>query len=222
LHGKGEAEMTKKNRGTTEISAEKLALLAEKGLKAARLSGAEKVFLAENGLEELYAVKKGLAAPTPPLDRQLVERAMARYFSESVHNVRSESSFSIILRLIDESIQAVENTTDWRFNSPAFALRGSEDRGISFFKNAGKSTVHVELTRSAGHRTNICIRLTDASRRGRAVFDAALFHQGICIESVHVVKNPVASFSGIDPGTYVLKISEKDREIAVMNMRIEK
>ena len=84
-----------------------------------------------------------------------------------------------------------------------------------------RATVHLELTAHREKRGCISIKLTDKSKKEQTAFDAALFRGDECIESVHVGKNTVASFSGISPGDYVVKVYDKKGEIASASIRLE-
>ena len=72
--------MSQRKKKLTVISAEKMAILAEKGLHKARLTKAEKVALAEGSLDELYVIKESIKTPTSPLDRQTIDNIMATFF----------------------------------------------------------------------------------------------------------------------------------------------
>jgi len=198
--------MLRRKKKTTVIPAEKMALLAEKGFRKARLSRAEKIALAEQGLAEFYTIKEGITTAIPPSDPQLVEEAMAIYSSTTDNSVPLPSLMDISVQLTRTAIKLIQNASNWQPESPAFAQRGGNDDRVSFYKDAGKFTVHFEITKGNDLRSCITVKLTANSNREQLSFDAALFQNNKCIESVHVLKNHNASFSSVATGDYSVKV----------------
>jgi hypothetical protein len=213
--------MPQRKKTISLIPAEKMALLAEKGLHAAHLSRAEMLSLAHGGLNEFYAIKKGIKSQHPPLDEQITEKVMATYFPTTASDTLRPSLMDISVRLTRHTIKVVTQTFDWKPDSPVFARRGHESGSVSFYKDTGKLTMHLELTKSCERCACINVRLTDKSKRERSSFEATLFQEDRCIELVHVNTNPTASFSTISPGDYLLRVSDKKGVIASVNIRLE-
>lgn len=203
-----------------EIPAEKMALLAEKGLHKARLSHAEKMLLAENGLSEFYSIKESIKTPVPSIDQQTVENLIALYFLSSAKKEPGPAVMDVSVRMADQGLKVLSNAGGWFLHSPVFAQRGNESDSISFFKEAGKYTIHMGIVGAKQQRFNITVILTGKSKKGFS-FEVTLFQNGRCIESIHLVKNSEASFSSVLPGNYSLKISEKKSEILSTNIGLE-
>lgn len=213
--------MAQHREKVTVISAEKMALLAEKGLKAARLTDNEMIALASGGLKELYAIKKSLTTSTSPIGQQSIDHAVDLYYSATEKKTPAQSLADIIVRLTNNALNIVAETAGWQLNSPAFARRGSDVNAVSVYKQAGKRTVHLEISKSPDNRASINVRLTTTSKKECTSFEAALFRNEVCIESVHVAKNPVAAFTGIASGDYVVKVFGKKGEISSVSIRLK-
>jgi hypothetical protein len=123
--------------------------------------------------------------------------------------------------LASASIEVTGHVFDWLLESPAFAQRGDDPGVVSFFREAGKYTVHFQIVKDDQMRASINVRLTGKLYQELSTFDASLFQNDQCIESVHVTRNPVASFSSIVPGNYVVKVFIKKNEIISVAVRFE-
>lgn len=216
-----EWDMVQRKKTITEIAAEKMALLAEQGLKKARLTRDEKRILADNGLDELYEIRECLRTPTLPAAPELIEKMMGSLFPKAEVGVSGTSLVDISVRLTTTAMEVIRHVFDWQLDSPAFAQRGDESDVVSFFREAGKYTVHFQIVKGDQKRASINVRLTDKLHRGLSSFEASLFQNGQCIESVHVTRNPVASFPSVIPGDYLVKVSNKKGEIVSVAVRIE-
>jgi hypothetical protein len=213
--------MLQRKKKISIIDAEKTGILAEKGLNSAHLSRSEMITLANGGMSEVCNIRKGINSSSTQLEKQVIDKIMNTYFPEGDTDKSISETSGIVVRLTKSTVKTVIGIVDWQCNSPVFAVRGVESNSISFFKEYGKLTVHIEITKGSEKRSSIHIRLTDRAKRDRLPFDATLFQADQCIESIHVVKNPVASFSNIIPGAYILNISSKKGEIASIPIRLE-
>lgn len=213
--------MLQRKKKIAEIPAEKMGLLAEKGLNKARLSRDELLTLAKRGLAELYNIKEYIKTPTTPLDPQIIKNVMAAYFPETENNVPKNTVIDISILLTNTVLKVIKNSFDWQPDSPVFAQRGDESDSISFFKDTGKFTVHIEISKGSEMRPYINVRLTDKSNLEHSSFEATLFQNCQCVESIHVTKNPVASFSSVVGGDYVLKVSDRKGEIVSVNIALK-
>lgn len=211
--------MSQKKRQTV-ISAEKMALLVEKGFHKARLSHTEKISLAEGGLDEFYNIKGRIKTPTPPLDRQVIDTIMATFFPPTDKRDYSFVMMDISVKMNQTPVKVVKSAINWIPGSPAFAQRGIDSDKISFYKEAGKFTVHLEISRDCDRRSSISVILADKTKRKHS-FEATLFQNGMHTESIYVAKNSFASFSGVLPGAYSLRISTKKGETLSVNIGLE-
>lgn len=212
--------MNKKQAKKNEIPGEKIARIAEKGLRSVRLSKAEKLELARCGMDEVFAVKEGMREPAPQLDDRLLEKVMERFFPLT-EKISASSPVAILLQMTRNTIRVIERAIDWNPCSPAFAVRGPESGGVSFFKEAGKLTVHLEVVKTDNRRVCLNVRVTDETKRDRTSFEASLFKGERCIESMSVTESPVASFTNIVLDDYLLKVSDKKGEITSVVIRMQ-
>lgn len=216
----GERNMIQRKKKPIVISAEKMALLVEKGLPKARLSHAEKIALAEGGLDEFYTIKEGIKMPSSPLDRQTIDNLMATFFPSTGKSGDTAVMMDISVKMNQTPIKVVKNAINWLPGSPEFALRGLDSDKVSFYKEEGKFTVHLEISRDCDRHSSISVILTDKAKR-KLPFEVTLFQNGIYAESVHVNKNSFASFSSILSGAYSLRVSTKKGEILSVNIGLE-
>lgn len=212
--------MSQRKKKLTVISAEKMALLAEIGLHKARLSHAEKIALAESGLDEFYNIKESIKTPSSPLDRQTIDDIMATFFPPAGKSANTIVMMDISVKMNQTPIKVVKNAINWLPGSPAFAKRGEDQDKISFYKEEGKFTVHLEISKSCDRRTSVSVILSDKTKRALS-FEATLFQNGMYVESIHVTKNSFALFSGVLPGAYSLRVSTKKGEILSVNIGLE-
>lgn len=212
--------MSQRKKKLTAISAEKMAILAEKGLHKARLSNAEKIALAEGALDEFYNIKESIKTPASPIDRKTIDNIMATFFPPIGKSADNAVMMDISVEMNQTPMRVLKNSIGWLPASPVFAQRGEDPDKISFYREVGKFTAHLEISKGCDRQSCVSVTLTEKSKR-KTSFEATLFQNGICVESVHVTKNSFASFSGILPGAYSLSISTKKGEILSVNIRLE-
>jgi hypothetical protein len=198
-----------KRRG---ISPEKMAILAEKGIKAAKLTKEEKQYLL-NGLKEIYDIWDFKKQSLPPLESEAVDEIMNKFFQKQP---------KLWIRFSEKIIEIVKQPTGLYIESSAFAHRGIGTESISFYKKAGKLTVHLEIVRRDERLADIHIRLTDDSGIELTSFEVALFKGERCVETVSTIKSNTISLSAIKIGDYMLKVSDSKGELTSIFIRIGK
>ena len=119
-------------------------------------------------------------------------------------------------------IETTRSFVDWKAGSPAFTYRGSAENCVSFYKEVGKLTVHLEILQREDRLADINVRLTDETRRDRSSFEVELFKDQRCIETVNTTKDSIALFSAIAIDNYKLKISDRKGEITSFSIRMER
>lgn len=201
------------------ISTEKMAILAEKGLKAAKLTKEEKQYLLRGGLKELYNIRDFTEQTIPPLESEAVEAIMNRFFPEQP--IEQPIQPILWIRMSQKIIEIVMLPDDWDTGSPAFAHRGKEGKSISFHKNVGKITVHLKILRGDERLADIHARLTDNGGKSLSSFEAEIFKGGKCIETVSNVKHNMITFFSLEMGDYVLRISDLKGEITSIAIKLE-
>lgn len=206
-------------RESKPIPPEKMARIAEKGLKAVRLGAAEKEYLAGEGLEEYYALRDSLKEPAPSLSSGEVDDVMLRFFPADESPERS----ALVCRIREKALELVENCAGWQQGSPAFATRGPSEEGrVRLCKEAGKLTVHLEIVRRGERLVDVNVRLTDTSGRDTSSFEVELLKDTRSLETVGSAGGATASLSRIAVGDYRMRISDRKGEITSLSIRLEK
>jgi hypothetical protein len=214
-----------KNHKEEGLPAEKMAILAEQGLEAAKLTREEKQYLLRGGLTELYDVWEFTEQNIPPLESEAVEGILEGF--SSLISIKPK----LWIRFIQGIIEIVELAQGWNQASLAFAHRGEETKDISFYKEAGKLTVHLQIVPRDGMLADIHLRLTDSSVRPRdsSGKDSSSFEVELlkgekgerCIETASTSRGNAASFSSIEIGDYIIRISDSKGEIISIPLRME-
>jgi len=194
------------------ISPEKTAILAEQGLKAAKLTKEEKQYLLSGGLKELYAIWDFKEQTIPPLESKTVEAIMKKFFSKQP---------KLWIRISHKIIEMIEPPEGWYRGSTAFAHRGKEIKSISFYKKVGKLTAHLEIVRGDVGLADIHVRLTDNSGKDLSSFEVELLKGVRCMETISTSKNYAVSLSAIEIGDYIIRISDLKGEITSIPLRME-
>ena len=194
------------------ISPEKLAILAERGLKAAKLTKEEKQYLLRAGLGEFYDVCVFTEQNIPPLASEAVEGIVEKFLSKQP---------KLWIRIGRKIIEIVGLPKDWNMGSPAFAHRGEEAKDITFHKKAGKLTLHLKIMQRDERLADIHVLLTDDSGKDLSSFEVELLKGERCIETVSTSKNNAASLSAIELGDYLIRISDSKGEITSLPLRME-
>jgi len=202
----------KKDKGRG-ILPEKMAILAEKGLKAAKLTKEEKQYLLSGGLKELYDIWDFKKQSPPPLESEAVDEIMNKFFQKQP---------KLWIRFSEKIIEIVKQPIGLYIGSPAFAHRGTGTESISFYKKAGKLTAHLEIVRRDERLADIHIRLTDDSGIELTSFEVALFEGERCVETVSTIKSNTITLSAIKIGDYMLKVSDSKGELTSIFIRIGK
>ena len=199
----------KKNK-KQEISPERMAVLAEQGLKAAKLTKEEKQYLLNGGLRELYDIYDFSKQTIPPLESEVVNAIMNRVFGEKLW-----------IRITKKIIEKISLPEGWYTGSPAFAHRGMKAKNISFHKKVEKLIVHLEIVQNDGRLAEIHVRLTDNEGNYLSSIEAELFKGGRCIETISTLKNNTITFSSLEMDDYILRISDSKDEITSIAIKIE-
>lgn len=194
----------------TEISPEKMAILAEQGLKAARLTKEEKEYLLHGGLKELYDIWEFAEESIPSLETETIDEIMNKFFPP------------LRIRILEKVIEIIKLPSGLHMGSTAFAVRGKDAQSISFHKMVGRRTVHVQITGRDERLADIHVRLTDDSGKGLSAFQVELFKGKKCIETVSTTKSTIVSLSALEIGDYKLRLSDSKGEITSIALRIEK
>ncbi|MGA1840207.1 MAG: hypothetical protein ACMUIU_06230 [bacterium] len=194
------------------IPPEKMAILAEKGLKAAKLTKKEKEYLLRAGLKEIYDLWDFTKQAIPPLEAESVDAIMNRFFSERP---------KLWIRIREKIIEMVEGPSGLIVGSPAFAHRESGTKSISFQKKAERWIVHLEIVRGDKRHVDIHIRLTDNSGKDISPFEIALFKGERCIETLSTTKGHTLSLFAIEIGYYSLRVSDSKGEITSIFIKME-
>lgn len=207
-------------RITTEehcISAERLACIAEQGLAAEGLTKNELLSFAEHGLEEVYDLWHFSQLSIPALDPYTLDAVMKRFYPETVLQTAD-----IWVRVKDTLIEILGCADSWIQGSPAFATRANEDNQISFHKKFGKLTVHLEIVRRDSCLADIHVKLSDNTIKAPYFFEVELMKGQRSLETIDAAKDSMISFYSVEIDDYLLRVSDMNKEIASLSLRMEK
>ena len=115
--------MSQRKKKLTAISAEKMAILAEKGLHKARLSNAEKIALAEGALDEFYNIKESIKTTGSPIDRKTIVYIMGTFFPPIGKSADNAFIVDISVEIKQTPMKVLKNSIGWLPASPVFAQR---------------------------------------------------------------------------------------------------
>ena len=204
------------------LSEEQIAIIAEKGIENARLSRREKEYLVAN-MGEAYDALEFIRAPEPaPLPSSDIDALMSRFFAEKISQepVR-RSGLDIWVAFKENFIETIESGIGWLGASPAFATRAVDTKAVSFHKNVGKFSVHLEIMRRDERLADINVKVTDTRDHRPCPFDAELYRDNRCVEMVTAMDSAQACFSSVDVSDYVLKVSDRNNEITSISLRMQ-
>lgn len=208
----------KKNK--QEISANTIAIWAEKGIKVDELNEEEKDYLAHGGLDEVYTIRDNIRQPMPALEHEAIDKLMKNIFPEpEAEQEASLNQLWVIFR--EKTLEIFEEFSGWNFGSPAFAYRGDEKKQISYYKEIGKITVHLEILKKEDRLADLSICLTDDSSREKSSFELELFRGKRCLETIKTETGNIATLSSIEVGDYQLRLSDTKGEITSLAIRME-
>lgn len=200
----------KKKEKQRKILPEKMAILAEQGLKAAKLTKQEKITLLRDGLQELYELFDFTGQSIPPLEPEAVDAIMRKFFTPKLR-----------MRICKKNIEVVEAPARWLMGGPAFAHRGRDIEGVSFNRRVGKLTIHLNIKSRDERLADIRIRITDDSGKGRSSFEVKLFKEEKCVETLSSAINTTVSLFALERGDYLLRVYDKKGEIVSVPLKIE-
>ncbi|MGA1867213.1 MAG: hypothetical protein ACMUJM_01575 [bacterium] len=211
----------KKNK-IVGIPPEKMAILAEKGLKAAKLTDEEKHYLLHGGLKELYDIWEFQRQTIPPLEPETIDAIIERHFPSLYEDQYSKeperAPLLIILRNLRERIKVPPS---WQLGSPVFAHRGEEKiNECSLLKKVGKLTVHLQIVGRDERSADINARLTGDAGKDQSFFEVELLKGERCVESVRTTLGNTISLSAVAIGNYILRISDSGHVITSIAIKM--
>jgi hypothetical protein len=202
------------------ITDETIAIIAEKGLRAARLNSVQTKELFNSRLPEVYALWDMAKEPVKPLEKNVVDRLMDRFFPE-VAVVGAEIP-SLVVRLRDVAAELIGTVSGWNIGSPVFVCRaGAESQRVMLHREIGRVTVHIEVVSRAARLADIRLCLTDESNRDATSFEVELLQNGRCIEASSGRINKTVLFRRVETGEYLLRLSDEKGEITSLRIGME-
>ena len=203
---------------TKEITARQAAIAAERGLHAARLNGAQLSQLAHEGLGEIDTARAAfLTAPTPltAYEMNLALSCIPRSSHERLVEAAGIVSVTVS-NLLEASLG-----NGWMNGSPAFALRDGGTTRAAFRKVLGKYILHLEIATAAAGLATVNLRLTDpGTHDAPCAFEAELFENGRCVESVATGTDLAVGFPALSPKSYILRILDNCEVIETFELKL--
>jgi len=205
--------------GYTEksLSPEQIVCIAEKGLRGANLSKAEKQYLNTQQLEEVYAIWDFEKETIPEFDPNAISDLLKKYTERS----QKHSIADICIKLGKKCIELIQLGAEWQTVSPAFAVRDNAQDNISFHKSIGKLTIHLEIVHRDQNLADIHVKLTNSSKKNSFLFDVELIKDNRCVETINTAQNDIVSFLSVAIDNYILRVSDAKKEIASLSLRME-
>lgn len=202
------------------ISSEKIAIIAEKGLRKANVTKAEMHYLFEQGLPELYDTHTMLLAKIPKLPLSQVNRIMDEFILKN-KNSPKESGNILQLRYANKILELVSGLFDWDCNSPAFAFQDDTHRSLSFCKIIGHKSIHFFIEAHDAYQVNLKFILKEDTKLKKQSYFIDLCKGVRCIESYKANKNSSIVFTGIKLDNYLVKIGDKEGEILTFDLKMK-
>ncbi len=199
------------------LSPEQIALCAERGLKAIPLSREQKKHLIDHQMDEVYAAWEFEKATIPVLDAETIETIIDTH----VHSQPLVSPVDIWVKLGEYIVETIHKAVSWQAESPAFAMRTTTSDSVSFYKKLGKMTIHLEIVRRDESLADINVKLTDNTGNNSYTFDVELIKENRCIETINTTRNNLVSFLAVAIDDYMLRVSDANKEIASLSLRME-
>jgi hypothetical protein len=218
-----------------QVSEEKFAHWVENGFTIDELTDTEKDYLLHGGLDELLTVRESLSQPVESLDRNTIDKIMRRHFPETVTPLK-DAVVDIWLQVREQGLALVKEFSEWHCLEVAPVYRGMEEESrsgegrsekpaeknaLSFRKEIGKLTVHLDINRKQGRCVDIVVRLRDISKREQSSFKVALIQGERCLETIKTDSDSSAVFSDIEVGNYSLQLHDSFGEVTSIAVRME-
>jgi hypothetical protein len=204
-----------------KLTPEMIGKLAERGIKALRLSRKQKQELLTSGLEEIYALHDLQKQNIPLLEDAEVDVLMERYFKPTLKHAETRRD-AIWVKLLEKTVKIFDFGPGWAQGSPAFALRGEAQRpSVTMHKEIGRLTLHLELINRADRLADIRLCLTDDSKRDKTSFEAELLKSERCVESITAKAGEYFVLSRIELGEYTIRVRDTHGEIASFQIRMD-
>lgn len=204
-----------------EIPPEKMAILAERGLKAAKLTKEEKHYLLNGGLEELYDIWEFKKQTISPLTPETVATIM-----EKMHKKKLQPVSDIWVRIQEKlpeliNLELVKLAECWRIGAPAFECRGKGDGSKSFSTKVGELTVQLDIVARDEKHADIHVCLTETTGKRMSSCKVELYREDKCIEIVSTSKGDPILLSAIESGNYQLRVSDSRGDITSFSITME-
>lgn len=193
---------------------EKLALLAEQGLQAVKLTQDEQEYLINQGIETVYDIWELLKTKTPDISPEMQEKILhTMSTSQNPKDVSSAIRKHITdawIKLTDQNISLIHSVQGWISPSPLFATRKINDhtkaKTLSFYRLYPTAQVHVELRYTPDCFVDIMIQLIQEQNYLDDLLEIQLIRDGSCCEVVSGKANEIFSFFSLEVHDYSLEI----------------
>ena len=198
------------------LSAERISEIADKGICGARLSSEEKEMLLVEGLDEVYSVSKAIQEKVAPLSTGDITAILGKYFPQS-----EQKPDTLAFRIGTAALELLSSLEGWIPNSPAFAVRATNTDSVSFYKELGKISVHIELIKRSDRNADLNFKIKDESEREETSYSVELLSGSRCIEAVSAPKTETVSIKSLKSGEYELRIGDSKGTITALTLRVE-
>jgi hypothetical protein len=198
------------------LTAERIAEIADKGIRGARLTSEEKAALLNDGMGEVCSVSRAMREKVAPLSTGDIDSVIGRFFPQSEQNTDT-----LAFRIGNAALELLSSLEGWIPNSPAFAVRAEKTDSVSFYKELGKISVHIELIKRSDRNADLNFKIKDEAEREETCYSVELLSGSRCIEAVSAPKTETVSIKSLKSGDYELKICDSKGTITALTLRVE-
>ena len=212
--------LLKHNENTiSDLSAEQIGLLAENGIQELKNNSKLKKVLLISGLDEVYAVKKLHKASVIPLSTFEINTLVTRFSPKRLD--ANALKDSLLIRTNEWCAEFFGAVSGWKSGSTVFAFRETPSRSITYHKQIGRMTIHLEVVNRSDRLVDIRVCLIDDTHRDTSSFDIALFNGEKCVEALNGTIGETLTLSRINNGEYRLSVSDIRGEISALSIRMD-
>jgi len=211
----------------TPIPAEKMIVIARKGLDAVSLSKEEKEYLLHGGLEELQGLCEMMEEPLTPLSDEEVERVRSAFYAAQTELPKAAEAIqknirSIWVRVKDGAIELIESlTSGFEIGTPAFAHRGKGEQEVTWCERVGDAAVYCKLQPVEDDCLDLSVRIDYPQEKKNRRIGVALYQGDRRVAGANALADDNCIIRRIHRGEYTCRISSEEGDIVSFPLGIK-
>lgn len=210
------------------LSPEKLAIIAEKGMSQANLTKEEKAYLYENGLKDVYEMWDLMSMDMQPIPQNTITTTREMLINKERDNCsKTKQVFlgDIYINLKKTLTETIKISRGWQLHSPVFLSRTVENENeqdtISLHKEYGDISVNIQIVKEDNRYATVNIKLISKNNQNIDSFCLELIKDTRPIEIIDTSINELESLKFIEKDNYILRILKSQEEIALIRLCLE-